>query len=70
MTCGLQPPRFPHPIPTDTCQADWELAAINEPWPLLSEAVRASIPFLVKAARAHLPCTVHKAILLHWSSLQ
>jgi hypothetical protein len=39
-----------HPIPTDTCQTDPDLAAVVNAWDGLPEAVRASILMLVKAA--------------------
>jgi hypothetical protein len=39
-----------HPIPTDTCQNDPDLAAVVEAWARLPEAIRAGIMAMVKAA--------------------
>jgi hypothetical protein len=39
-----------HHIPTDNCQRELELTAVNEAWDQLPEAVRAGILAMVKAA--------------------
>jgi hypothetical protein len=43
-------PPVSHPIPTDTCQNDPDLAVIIESWDRLPEGVRQSVVMLVKAA--------------------
>ncbi len=43
-------PPVSHPIPTDTCNNDPDLAAVNAAWPELPEGVKQSIVMLVKAA--------------------
>jgi hypothetical protein len=39
-----------HPIPTDTCQNDPNLAAVIEAWARLPEAIRLGTMAMVKAA--------------------
>ena len=39
-----------HHLPTDTCKADLDLAAIVAAWPGLPEAIKAGILAMVKAA--------------------
>jgi hypothetical protein len=43
-------PPVSHPVPTDNCQTDPDLAAVIAAWDRLSEAVRAGIVAMVKAA--------------------
>jgi hypothetical protein len=43
-------PLLSHPIPTDTCQNDPDLAAVIEAWDQLPEAIKAGILAMVKAA--------------------
>jgi hypothetical protein len=43
-------PPVSHPVPTDTCQSDPDLAVIIESWDRLPEGVRQSVVMLVKAA--------------------
>jgi hypothetical protein len=43
-------PPVSHPIPTDTCQNDPDLAAVIKAWDRLPEGVRQSGVMLVKAA--------------------
>ena len=43
-------PTVSHPIPTDTCQNDPDLAAVIEAWGRLPHALRAGIVATVRAA--------------------
>jgi hypothetical protein len=43
-------PLVSHPIPTDTCQNDADLAAVIDAWDRLPEALRTGIVAMVKAA--------------------
>ena len=49
---GLRQPAPPvgHPLATDTCQTDPDLAAVIAAWDRLPEAVRAGIVAMVRAA--------------------
>jgi hypothetical protein len=38
-------------LPTDTCQNDHDLAAVNAAWPTLPAAIKAGILAMVKAAK-------------------
>jgi hypothetical protein len=44
------PSSVSHPIPTDTCQNDPDLAAVIGSWNRLPHAIRAGILAMVKAA--------------------
>ena len=45
-------PAVSHPIPTDTCRNDPDLAAVNDAWPRLAEAIKAGILAMVRASAA------------------
>ncbi len=47
----ISTPSVSHPIPTDTCKTDPDLAAVVDAWPTLPEAIRAGILAMVKASR-------------------
>jgi hypothetical protein len=47
-------PDVSHPIPTDTCKNDPDLATVIEAWDRLPEAIRAGILAMVKASENRL----------------
>ena len=46
-------PAVSHPIPTDTCHNNPDLAAVIEAWDRLPEAIKAGILAMVKAVTNH-----------------